>query len=128
MSLSRIASVVLVGLGLWVVTVFGHAANPQAPAPASSQPPQAVPQSSDAIPVTEIAAQAAATTALLRELASRFAPSAEIEAIQRALPEAGRLIELEGEATADLLRGQPSLAAIAKQQELWKARQVQADR
>jgi len=125
MSWIRSAFVVLVALGF---TVCGHAAAPQAQAPAASPPPQAAPPSSDAIPVTEIAAQAAATTELLRELASRFAPSVEVEAIQRALPEARKLIELESEATADLLRGQPSLAAIAKQQELWKARQLQTDR
>jgi small-conductance mechanosensitive channel len=108
--------------------VCGDAAARQAQAPAASPSPQAAPPSSDTIPVSEIAAQAAATTALLRELASRFAPSTEIEAIRRALPEASKLIELESEATADLLRGQPSLTAIAKQQELWTARQLQTDR
>ena len=125
MSLTRSACVVLVALGF---TVCGHAAAPQAQAPATSPPPQAAPPSSDTIPVSEIAAQAAATTALLRELASRFAPSTEIEAIRRALPEASKLIELESEATADVLRGQPSLTGIAKQQELWTARQLQTDR
>ena len=128
MSWTRIASVVLVALGLWVAAVCGHAADQRAQAPAASPPPQAAPPSSDAIPVAEIAAQAATTTAFLRGLTSRLAPSAEIERIQRALPEASKLIELESEGTAHMLRGQPSLAAIASQQELWEARQLQTDR
>ena len=117
-----------VALGLWVAAVCGHAADQRVQAPAASPPPQAAPPSSDAIPVAEIAAQAATTTAFLRGLTSRLAPSAEIERIQRALPEASKLIELESEGTAHLLRGQPSLAAIASQQELWEARQLQTDR
>jgi small-conductance mechanosensitive channel len=128
MSLTRIACVVLVALALWVVTAAGHAADQQAQAPAASPPPQAASPSSDAISVAEIPAQAATTTAFLRGLTSRLGPSTEIEAIQRTLPEASKLIELESEATTDLLQGQPSLAAIASQQELWKARQLQMDR
>ena len=128
MSWTRIACAFLVGLGLWGLTVCGHAADQRAQAPAASPPPQAAPPSSDAIPVAEIAAQAATTTAFLRDLTSRLAPSAEIERIQRALPEASKLIELESEGTAHMLRGQPSLAAIASQQELWEARQLQTDR
>jgi len=128
MSLTRSACVVLVALGLWGVPVCGDAAAQQAQAPAASPSPQAAPPSSDTIPAAEIAAQAATTKELLRELASRFAPSAEIEAIQRALPEARKLIELESEGTAQMLRGQPSLPAIASQQELWEVRQRQMDR
>jgi predicted component of type VI protein secretion system len=86
MSLSRIASVVLVALGLWAVPVCGNAADQQVQAPATSPPPQAAPPPSDAIPVAEIAAHAATTTAFLRGLASKLTHSAEIEAIQRALP------------------------------------------
>ena len=128
MSVTRIACVVLVALGLWGAAVCGHAADQRAQAPAASPPPQAAPPSLDAIPVAEIAAEAATTTAFLRGLTSRLAPSAEIERIQRALPEASKLIELESEGTAHMLRGQPSLAAIASQQELWEARQLQTDR
>jgi potassium-dependent mechanosensitive channel len=124
----RIACAVLVVLGLWVAAVCGHAADQQVRGPAASPPPQAAPPPSDAIPVAEIAAQAATTTAFLRELTSRLAPSAEVERIQRVLPEASKLIELESEGTAQMLRGQPSLAAIASQQELWEARQLQTDR
>ncbi len=118
----------VVSWGSSLCAVCGHAADQRAQAPAASPPPQAAPPSSDAIPVAEIAAQAATTTAFLRGLTSRLAPSAEIERIQRALPEASKLIELESEATAHMLRGQPSLAAIASQQELWEARQLQTDR
>ena len=128
MSWTRIACAFLVGLGLWSLAVCGHAADQQAQAPAASPPPQAAPPPSGAIPVAEIAAQATTTTAFLRELTSRLAPSAEIERIQRTLPEASKLIELESEGTAQMLRGRPSLAAIASQQELWKVRQLQTDR
>ncbi len=123
------ACVLLVTVEWWCFGTRGHAADQQAKTPATSPAAQAVaPHTTDTIPVAEIAAQAAATTALLQNLASRFAPGAEIETIQRALPEASTLIELEGDATAHLLRGQPSLAALASQQELWKARQLQTDR
>jgi small-conductance mechanosensitive channel len=118
----------LAGLVLVVPAIPGHAADQQAQAPAASLPPEPAPPSSDAIPVAEIAAQAATTTAFLRGLTPQLVPSAEIETIQRSLPEAGRLIELEGAATAHMLQGQPSLAAIASQQELWNVRKVQTDR
>ena len=120
----------LVALGLWSSAVCGHAADRKAPAPGGSPAPQAAPPppSSNTIPVAEIAAQVATATGFLRALTSQLAPSAEVETIQRTLPEASTLIDLEGAATADILQRQPSLASIASQQELWKARQVQTDK
>ena len=118
-SIASLMRLLVASLVLVVPAIPGYAADQHAQAPAGSPPAQAVPSAqSDTIPVAEIAAQAATATAFLRALTLQLAPSAEVDAIQRALPEASKLIELEGAATADILQRQPSLAAIASQQEL----------
>ena len=128
-SIASLMRLLVASLVLVSPAIPGYAADRQAQAPAGSPPAQAVPSAqSDAIPVAEIAAQAATATEFLRALTLQLAPSAEVDAIQRALPEASKLIDLEGAATADILQRQPSLASIASQQELWKARQVQTDK
>jgi len=129
MSPTRVVYVCLVGVVLWISTGSGHAAEEKAPVPAAPPVPQAAsPAGSAAVSVAEIAAQGAIATESLRTLATQLAPSAEIETIQRALPEANRLIELEMAGTSNILRAQPSLATIAAQQELWKVRQLQTTR
>jgi hypothetical protein len=129
MSPRRVAYVALVGLGLWTSSVSVGAAGEKAAVPVAPPQHQGAPQAaSTAVSVAEIAAQGAIATESLRMLASQLAPSAEIETVRRALPEASRLIELEMAGTANILRAQPSLATIAAQQELWKERQLQTAR
>ena len=129
MSSTRLACAFLAVLGLWSLAVCGYAADQKTPAPAAPPAPQAaLPPASTTISVAEIATQSATATEFLRTLTSQLVPSAEIDTIRRALPEASRIIDLELTGTVNILHAHPSLAAIAAQQELWKERQLQTSK
>jgi small-conductance mechanosensitive channel len=95
-----------------------------APAPASALP--LTPPRSTAIPLAQVATQAADAANLIRTLNVQSIPTAETEVIERQLPEAVRFIELEQTATTRLLEGSPPLEVIASQQQAWRERQLQA--
>jgi len=96
-------------------------------APAAEPPRPATPGPA-AIPVAQVATRAAEVSAVLRELASRFRPSFEIEAIRKALPGLRHLIDLEAAAATSVLQGEPSLDMLQAQQVLWQEREMQSTR
>jgi small-conductance mechanosensitive channel len=80
---------------------------------------------SAAIPVAEVATQAAQVPNILRALTEPLAPSAEIELIRKRLPGLREQLELELAAAATILRGRPTLDMIQAQQQLWQRRQLE---
>ena len=61
---------------------------------------------------------------LLRALTGPLAPSAEIEAIRRNLPELRAQIDLDLPESARILRDQPTLDMLQSQQQMWQRRQL----
>ncbi|HSB78319.1 MAG TPA: mechanosensitive ion channel domain-containing protein [Candidatus Methylomirabilis sp.] len=100
------------------------AADQATPAPKSA-PASPAPA---AIPVGEVATQAAGVSALLRSITAQTAPSTEIQTVLVRLPEVSRQIGLELELTAEILQVHPALAVIATQQKVWQERQLQLTR
>lgn len=107
----------LVGLALPLPTST-EAANEPPAASAAGAPPAA-------IPVAEVARQAAETASTLRGLTTRLAPAPEIAVIERELPELRLRIDRELAATESILRTQPTLDALQSQQQVWQRRQLQ---
>ncbi len=99
-----------------------------APAPAPVPAPTVTPPRPTAIPLAQVATQAADTANRLRTLAAQSIPRPETEAIERQLPEAVRQIDLEQTSTTRLLEGEPPLETIASQEQEWKGRQLQTTR
>jgi small-conductance mechanosensitive channel len=82
------------------------------------------PPTSGAIPVAQVATRAAEVPALLRALTGPLAPSVEIEAIQRHLPELRAQIDLDLPGVARILRDQPTLDVLQAHQQMWQRRQI----
>jgi small-conductance mechanosensitive channel len=102
-------------------------ARPASEAPVAKTPAApAAPPASVAIPVAEVATRAAQLPTLLSALTDPLAPSAEIDAIRKRLPEEREQIDLELLAAAVTLRSQPTLDVIQAQQQLWQQRQAEA--
>jgi small-conductance mechanosensitive channel len=99
---------------------------------AAAQPPpksggQAAPTTT-AIRLEEVAARAAEALNLLPALTAQLAPSAAVDAIMAQLPEINEQIDLDMVRAVEVLRGQPSLALIATEQQSWEQRRQQTSR
>jgi hypothetical protein len=103
-----------------LVAPFAGEATAQAP-PATTAP---APPTSAAIPVAQVATRAAEVPALLRALTGPLAPSVEIEAIQRHLPELRAQIDLDLPGMVSILRDQPTLDVLQAQQQTWQRREL----
>lgn len=91
------------------------------PPPAAAVSAPTVPY---AIPAAEIIARSSEVSALLSATVDRFAPTDEIEKIERSLPELTRQIDLDFTDTSVTLGEQPPLTAIQAEQARWQQRQV----
>src|SRR5262245_2516083 len=98
------------------------AAPPGAPEAAPSPPP--APHPPEAIPEAEVATRASEVPGLLRALSDPLAPSVEVHAIERRLPQLRRQNDVELAAAPDVLRGQPTLDILQAQQQMWQRRQL----
>jgi hypothetical protein len=94
----------------------------QAPSPHTSAPPPLT-----AIPPAEVATRSAEVTNLLITFSENFAPSYEIEKIQRLLPEISRQIDLDFTDASAILRAQAPLATLQAGQALWQGRHLQVN-
>src|SRR5262245_52195699 len=118
-----------------VVSVFllalagpANAARPktvEAPTPASAPPAAPAPVSQPTIPVEEVATQATQVSNLIRGFATNLAPSAEIEEIQKFLPQMSAATALDLRSATNILREHPALDTLQAQDEIWQQRHSQ---
>ena len=119
---ARVVWPLLSMLALLATPLAGEVSAQAAPAPtATTEPVKPTPA---AIPLAQIATQAAEVPDLLRALTGPLAPSAEIEAIRGHLPELRAQIDLDLPESARILRDQPTLDVLQSQQQMWQRRQL----
>ena len=130
---------------LFLTATVSHAAAPEGPAPpASTAVPAAqttlapltpttapaarttaAPPVSAAIPMAEVATRATEVSSFLGNLYTQFAPSDDIEEIEKELPDLGGRMAMELRRTTKFLQAQPSLDTLQSAQQLWHKRQAQ---
>ncbi len=86
----------------------------------------AAPAAPTAIPVAEIAPQATEVYKLLEDIAVKLAPSPEIETIRGSLEAIVRQIDRQFASTKNILQGQPTLATLQSEQQLWHQNQLRS--
>ena len=101
-------------------------AQDKAAAAPSPTAPQAAAAPVIAIPVDEVATQAAQLPKLIRTLTEPLAPIAEIDAIRQRLPELHEQVDRDLAAAEGVLWDQPALDTIQAQYQLWQHQQLQA--
>jgi small-conductance mechanosensitive channel len=102
-----------------------YAQAPSAPASGSpAAPAVSAPTASHAIPAAEIIVRSSEVAALLSATLDRFAPTDEIDKIQKSLPELTRQIDLDFTDTSVTLGEQPPLTTIQAEQARWQQRQL----
>ena len=100
-------------------------APPKSAATEAGAPARATAPAPEGIPVEEIAMQATQVGNLLRSFAADFAPSSEIEAIRKLIPQAKLEIALELKSTTNILKEPASLETLQSQEQIWKQKQAQ---
>ncbi len=118
-----------VGLAaLLVVMPPPRASFGQVPVPAAGPPHTVAPAGAPAaITAAEVIAKSSEVTSLLGSFAEKFAPSSEIDKIERSLPETARQIDLDFADTSVTLGEQPPLTTIQAEQARWQYRQLQVN-
>lgn len=112
-------------LAVLSLTAVGGAQTPPAPAAAPpAAPAVSAPTAPHPIPAAEIIARSSEVAALLSATLDRFAPTDEIDKIERSLPELTRQIDLDFTDTSVTLGEQPPLTTIQAEQARWQQRQV----
>ncbi len=81
------------------------------------------PQDSMAIPLAEVASQAAQVSNFLRTLHTQFAPSPEIEKIRKELADVRERLEARLQRTMKLLQAQPTMKMLQAEEQLWQKSQ-----
>jgi potassium efflux system protein len=109
---------------LSLVVIAGRAAA-QKPQEAQKAP---APQASAAILVADVTARATEVSNLLRTLYTQFAPSHEIEKIQKELPEVSGRMAVELLRTEQNLQMQPTLEMLQTEQQSWQKSQIEMGR
>jgi hypothetical protein len=95
---------IALGMLLCLTVMAGQAAGQKSPEVQTAPSPQA----SIVIPVAEVATRATEVPNLLRTLQTQFAPSPEIEKMQKALPDVRDRLEAKLRRTMKLLQAQPT--------------------
>ena len=85
--------------------------------PAAEAPPAG-------IAVTAVAARATEVVNLIQTFNAKLAVDAGTRAISESLPDMAELIDLEASMTTKLLREQPAIDSLERQQLLWRQRQI----
>ena len=117
---SRMAAFLCLGVLLAAPLTAGAAA-PIVSGGAEQAPPTA-------IPVPEVATQAAETQSLLAALTHSLAPDAELERIMDQAPALDEDITADREALDALLQQHPALGTLASQQQVWTERRLRTTR
>ena len=118
----RPAALALATSFIFLTAVLG-AADQQA----TSGAPQASPAAEArpaGIAVTEVAAGATEVVNLIQTFNAKLAVDAGTRAISESLPDTAKLIDLEASMTTKLLREQPAIDSLERQQLLWRQRQI----
>ena len=92
----------------------------QTAAPKPSAMPAPIPSGPTAIPVADVAAQAAEVVSQLQTIVERLAPSSLTEMIRQSLPDTSRQIDQDLAETMEILKGQPALPTLEAQQDQWQ--------
>jgi len=122
LGLRPLTAVVVAGcILLWAVS--GHAEEQKTAAPPSS-PALATAPAPSAIPVADVATQAAVVADLLQTITQNMAPSPQVEMIREVLSDEGRQVDQDMARTIDILQHQPSLPTLQTLQEQWQQMQL----
>lgn len=120
----------LIAVLLASVEGFSQTAGYQTPAVKASaqktETPKKIPapQTSETIPLSEVAARAADVTNLIRNIQLKLAPSTLTESIESLLPQKAELVGRQLRETKKTLQGEPTLSSLQDQQQLWQQDQV----
>ena len=123
-TLSRIGKghpIIALSIVLFLVATVARAAE-QKTAEAQNMDEQQIPV---AIPVPMVVTQAAEVTGFLRSLNLQFAPSREIEKIQKELPELSGRMAAALRRTMKILQAQPTLEFLQTEEQLWRKNQLE---
>jgi small-conductance mechanosensitive channel len=112
---------VAIGILLCLTAMVGQAAG-QKPPEVQTAP---APKVSVAIPVAEVATRATEVSNLLRTLQTQFAPSPEIEKIQKELPDVRDRLEAKLRRTMKLLQAQPMMETLQTEEQVWQKSQTE---
>ena len=115
------ALIVALGILLCLAAMVGQAAG-QKPPEVQTAP---APKVSVAIPVAEVATRATEVSNLLRTLQTQFAPSPEIEKIQKELPDVRDRLEAKLRRTMKLLQAQPMMETLQTEEQVWQKSQTE---
>jgi potassium efflux system protein len=110
----------VIGLLLCLLATAGQAAE-QKPQEVQKAPAAQAPA---AIPVADVTARATEVSNFLRTLYTQFAPSQDIEKVQRDLPDASGRMAVELLRTKRNLQAQPTLEMLQTEQQLWQRSQL----
>ncbi|MGA8279990.1 MAG: hypothetical protein WB853_03765, partial [Desulfobacterales bacterium] len=123
-TLSRIGKghlIIALGIVLFLIATVTRAAE-QKTAEAQNMDEQQIPA---VIPVPMVVTQAAEVTGFLRSLNLQFAPSREIEKIQKELPELSGRMAAALRRTMKILQAQPTLEFLQTEEQLWRKNQLE---
>ena len=109
------------GILLCLTGMVGQAAGQKPPEVQTAPSAQA----SAAIPVAEVATRATEVSNLLRTLQTQFAPSPEIEKIQKELPDVRDRLEAKLRRTMKLLQAQPTMETLQTEEQVWQKSQTE---
>ena len=110
---------IALGILLCLTVMVGQAAGQKPPEVQTAPSPQA----SIVIPVAEVATRATEVSNLLRTLQTQFAPSPEIEKIQKELPDARDRLEAKLRRTMKLIQAQPTMEMLQTEEQVWQKSQ-----
>ncbi|MGB7838167.1 MAG: hypothetical protein WBL40_08665 [Terrimicrobiaceae bacterium] len=123
MSLPSVWLSALAGGLIFLTTVPGEGEEQVAATPSKQTTAQTGIHNGGIIAIPDVAARATEVADLIRESNAKLASGAEIKAIDESLPDTARLIDLEAWMTTQMLRQQPTLDSLERQQLLWQQRQ-----
>jgi len=115
----------LLSIGVAAILILPTATRVDAGQASSAPQHAAAPQAPKVVPPAEVATNASEVANLLSSISETFSPSAEIEKIQRWLPEVRLQIDLDLTDISAILGEQPPLAILQAQQALWQRRHQQ---
>ena len=118
----RSAAIALAASFIFLTAVLGVAEQQAASGAPQTNPAADAPPAG--IAVTEVAARATEVANLIQTFNAKLAVDAGTRAICESLPDMAKLIDLEGSMTAKLLREQPPIDSLERQQSLWRQRQI----
>ena len=115
----------LLGVGLstllFLTAIVGQAAGQKSPEVQTAPSPQA----SVVIPLAEVATRTTEVSNFLRTLHTQFAPSPEIDKIQKELPNVRDVQEAKLRRTMKVLQAQPAMEMLQAEEQMWQKSQTE---